>query len=131
MRPAGQTSPIVTFYSSSLDKLDRNQVNVAEKHAVVEGGDPKSDASGLEPGEILFHGFWLGTSAEQMAGRLRDEFIDDPTVTRVEIQAGDDTGSVSSPYNGTYVIAEPARITQPVSDEPELWEYRLQLIEDD
>lgn len=129
--PAGKTSPVVRLYGDSMEPIERAQKHVAERHAVIAGATPASDSNGLQPGEEGFRGFWFGSDAATLATRLRDKIIDDPDVERVDVQAVDDSGTnVSSPYNGTYRIADAATVGQPAPGTDTLWRYDLRLIED-
>lgn len=129
--PAGSSSPTVVLYEDSLEIEARTQRHQVERHGVIEGGTPASDSDGLEPGVLPIHGFWLGTEAESIATRLIDDFLDDPSVERVDLQAVNDNGTnVSSPHNGTYRLSDDEEVRQRVGTEAECWEYRLRLTED-
>jgi hypothetical protein len=128
--PPDSDTPVITFYVSGLDAIERIQQTDVERHAVLPGGSTAADTSGIQSGDIRLHGYWRGTKASDMASRLRDDAIDDTSVEKLTLQAGDSNGTVSSPYNGTYRIGDQSRVTQPDSKETTFWEYDLVLIED-
>jgi len=131
LTPAGETSPTVTLYSESMKDIPRRQTHNIERHDTIKGAAPGSGSAGLNPGEIRFDGLWLGASAASIADTFRNDFVDDPTVTRLDVQAIDDSGTfISSRYNGTYRIAEETRVDKSVAHSDRNWRYRILLIED-
>lgn len=128
-KPPDSDTPLITFYVSGLDRIERIQQTNVTGHDTI-SGSPGSTTAGLEPGDLLLRGFWRGTKASDMASRLRDDALDATGVERLELQAGDSNGSVTSPYDGTYRIADESRVVQPDSKRDQLWQYRLILIED-
>lgn len=129
VHPEGDDTVGVRLYGESLEILDRRQQHDTEAHSAIAGSQPGVDAAGLEPGQLAFRGFWLGDDAETLATDFRDNISDDAAVTTVEVQAGENGSSVSSPYDGTYRIAEQTQVGQPVEGVAELWNYQLILIE--
>lgn len=129
--PAGGSSPKVRLYNDSLDAITRSQMSAVQRHGTIEGSRPNSTFDGLQPGDVGFHGFWLGNNASDLADTLRVDFYDNESTTRVDVQAVDGSGTnQNSPYNGTYKLADEGSIDKPVSNEDRIWEYRMLLVED-
>lgn len=128
--PAGESSPTVTFYGDSMNNLPRQQATNVERHDAIAGSNPGADQAGLEPGQIRFEGYWFGANAEDIATTFRDGFLDDPAVERVDVEARDGGQFASSPFNGTYQIAEESRVDQVDPQSRRNWQYRIVLIED-
>jgi len=130
LKPAGAASDTVKLPGHSLAPIPRRQTHQAERHDNITGG-VGATADGLQPGDIKFDGYWWGANAEDIAVEFRDKISDDISVDRVDVQAVDDAGNnVSSPYNGTYVIADNTEIGQTDPNSPRGYRYQITLIED-
>jgi len=131
LSPEGQSDGVV-LYHDSLHPPRRVQSAGSERHGTIEGATPAADPSGLEPGTLLFEGYWLGADAGDIADKLRSLFFDDPSTTEVSVQALDGSGSeVSSPYNGTYLLADIPNGQQTLEESAiNVWHYWIPLIED-
>lgn len=133
LTPAGARSPKVRLYDDSLEIGARTQQHATEAAHVQSGGSDdhkRSTRTGLDPGVLPLHGYFLGSDAETLADRLRT-IIDDLDTERVDLQAVDDNGTnQASPHNGTYRLTDNQELTQPDSTTTLVWEYRLRLMED-
>jgi len=60
----------VRLYGDSMQPIQRGQTHQAERHAVISGGSPASNSTGLDPGQIRMAGTWLGSDAKALASEL-------------------------------------------------------------
>jgi hypothetical protein len=121
----------VRLYGDSLEVLEpRTQRHAVTRFAEEGGGlangtPAPSDTAGIEPGDLILRGDWVGADAAALAERLIDIF-DDTSVTEVEVAR---TDADSDDIEGTYRIGERAQVGQIVAGDDSAYEYTLQLIE--
>lgn len=121
----------VRLYGDSLEVREaRNQPHAVNRFSEQGGGLPDgapapSDTAGIEPGDIVLQGDWVGADAAALAERLIDIF-DDTSVTEVEVTR---TDAASDDIEGTYRIGERARVGQLVAGDDSAYEYTIELIE--
>jgi hypothetical protein len=103
----------------------RSQTHNVDRHGTIEGsGIAEPGDQGLQPGELQLRGYWLGSSASDLADRLR-AILDDATVRKVDLS----TVGTTSRYDGTYRIAEKSAVGQVAPGRDGAWEYSIRLIE--
>lgn len=127
--PVGSTLSPVRLYGDSMELVPRSQPHNSERHAVIAAGGTASDSAGIEPGDVLFRGTWLGSDAGALADRWR-AILDDTSIEEVDVQAVDNSGAdVTSSYNGRYRLAEEQTLEQIIPGDESAYRYQINLLE--
>lgn len=129
LTPADASTPLVRLYADALTRIPRGQTNEADAPPMAPGVSPTAVHDGVAAASVRFRGAWLGTEASTLADRLRT-MLNDPTISEVELQAVDDSGTnIAAPYNGTYILGGESRVEQSTPTDDRAWVYEIRLNE--
>lgn len=122
--PSDATTPKLELAASGFRQGRRSRTQATQKEGVVAGTGSFAAAESLNPGEFKISGIFRGSSAEDAAKSLRNDFIDDGSVEEIDIAVQDNADPLE---DGTYVLerGDASRLHRRIS---QLYKWHLILV---